>query len=60
MVNNFRSKWMGLIFLILSKKLSLKGYNTGVYGYTKFRASPLGSKRKGVGQDAFGYRCLIA
>ncbi len=50
----------GFDFLILSKKLPLKGYNTGVYGYTKFRASPLGSKRKGVGQDAFGYRCLIA
>ena len=59
MVNNFRPKWMGLIFFILSKKLPLKGYNTGVYGYTKFRASPLGSKRKGAGQDAFVYRCLI-
>lgn len=60
MVNNFRPKWMGLIFLILSKKLPLKGYNTGVYGYTKFRTSPLRPKREGVVQDAFVYRCLIA
>ena len=60
MVNNFRLKWLGFVFLVLIKKLTLRGIKIGVHGYAKFRTSSLRSKRKGVGQNAFAYQSIIS